>query len=75
MTSAICGDPVQEFVRDVTLGRGLQQKEPKMTRKPQIKSRPSGRMLPVMRHDAAGIDIGAEELFVEIGRASCRERV
>jgi hypothetical protein len=41
-----CGDPVQEFVRDVT----------------SAKPRLSGQMLPILHPDAAGIDIGAEEI-------------
>jgi hypothetical protein len=31
LISAPCGDPAQEFVRDVTSGRRFQQKEPTMT--------------------------------------------
>jgi hypothetical protein len=64
VTSASCGDPVEEFVRDVTSGRRFQQKEPTMTSESKAKSRLSGRMLPILRPDAAGIDIGAEEVFV-----------
>ena len=33
-----------------------------MTSKSKARSRLSGRMLPIMHRDAAGIDIGAEEL-------------
>jgi hypothetical protein len=66
VTSASCGDPVQEFVRDVTPGRRFQQKEPTMTSKSKGKPRLSGRMLPIMHPDAAGIDIGAEEIFVAV---------
>lgn len=32
----------------------------------QGKPRSSGRMLPILHPDAAGIDIGAEELFVAV---------
>jgi hypothetical protein len=66
VTFASCGDPVQEFVRDVTSGRRFQQKEPTMTSKSKAKPRLSGRMLPIMHPDAAGIDIGAEEIFVSV---------
>jgi hypothetical protein len=61
VTAASCGDPVQEFVRDVTSGRRFQQREPTMTSKSKAKPRLSGRMLPILHPDAAGIDIGAEE--------------
>jgi hypothetical protein len=64
VTSVLCGDPVQEFVRDVTSGRRFQQKEPTMTSRSRSKLR--GRMLPIMHPDAAGIDIGAEEIFVAV---------
>ena len=37
-----------------------------MTSKAKPKSRLSGRMLPIMHADAAGIDIGAEEIFVSV---------
>jgi transposase len=37
-----------------------------MPRKSKSKSRSSGRMLPIMHPDAAGIDIGAEEIFVSV---------
>lgn len=37
-----------------------------MTSKPKAKPRRSGRMLPIMHADAAGIDIGAEEIFVSV---------
>jgi transposase len=37
-----------------------------MTSKPKAKPRLSGRMLPIMHPDAAGIDIGAEEIFVSV---------
>lgn len=37
-----------------------------MTSKAKNKSRLSGRMLPIMHPDAAGIDIGAEEIFVSV---------
>jgi len=37
-----------------------------MTSKPKAKPRLSGRMLPIMHADAAGIDIGAEEIFVSV---------
>ena len=37
-----------------------------MSSKPKAKPRLSGRMLPIMHPDAAGIDIGAEEIFVSV---------
>jgi len=37
-----------------------------MTNKAKAKSRWSGRMLPILHPDAAGIDIGAEEIFVSV---------
>jgi transposase len=37
-----------------------------MTSKSKGKPRLSGRMLPIMHADAAGIDIGAEEIFVAV---------
>jgi hypothetical protein len=37
-----------------------------MTSKSKAKPRLSGRMLPIMHPDAAGIDIGAEEIFVSV---------
>ena len=37
-----------------------------MTSKSKGKPRLSGRMLPIMNPDAAGIDIGAEEIFVAV---------
>src|SRR6201997_2081663 len=37
-----------------------------MTSKSKAKPRLSGRMLPIMHPDAAGIDIGAEEIFVAV---------
>ena len=37
-----------------------------MTSKPKAKPGLSGRMLPIMHPDAAGIDIGAEEIFVSV---------
>jgi transposase len=37
-----------------------------MTRKSKSKGKSSGRMLPVMHPDAAGVDIGAEEIFVAV---------
>ena len=39
-----------------------------MTSKSKGKPRLSGRMLPIMPADAAGIDIGAEEIFVAVPR-------
>jgi transposase len=62
------GDPVQEFARLVTSGRGFRQKEPAMAqrKKRKGKTKGTGRMLPVLHPDAAGIDVGAEELFVAV---------
>src|SRR5258708_10626082 len=37
-----------------------------MARKSKSKGKSSGRMLPVMHPDAAGVDIGAEEIFVAV---------
>jgi transposase len=37
-----------------------------MTRKSSQKSKGGSRMLPVMHPDAAGVDIGAEEIFVAV---------
>ena len=37
-----------------------------MTSKSKAKPRSSGRMLPILHPDAAGIDIGAEEIFVAV---------
>jgi transposase len=37
-----------------------------MTSKSRAKPGLSGRMLPIMHPDAAGIDIGAEEIFVSV---------
>jgi transposase len=37
-----------------------------MTSNSKAKPRLSGRMLPIMHPDAAGIDIGAEEIFVAV---------
>ena len=37
-----------------------------MTGKSKAKPRSSGRMLPILHPDAAGIDIGAEEIFVAV---------
>jgi transposase len=37
-----------------------------MTRKSKSKGKSGGRMLPVMHPDAAGVDIGAEEIFVAV---------
>src|SRR2546430_7182446 len=37
-----------------------------MARKTKSKSKSGGRMLPVLHADAAGIDIGAEEIFVAV---------
>jgi transposase len=37
-----------------------------MTRKSKSKGKSGGRMLPVLHEDAAGIDIGAEEIFVAV---------
>ena len=72
MTSVSCGDPVQEFARDLTSGRRFQQKEPTMPRKSKPRSRSCGWMLPIMHPDAAGIDIGSEEIFVSVHRSGYR---
>jgi hypothetical protein len=37
-----------------------------MARKTKSKGKSSGRMLPVLHADAAGVDIGAEEIFVAV---------
>src|SRR5260370_4910153 len=37
-----------------------------MARKSKSKGKSSGRMLPVMHPDAAGVDIGAEEIFFAV---------
>ena len=37
-----------------------------MTRKSKSKTKGSGRMLPVLHPDAAGVDIGAEEIYVAV---------
>jgi hypothetical protein len=37
-----------------------------MERKTKSKGKSSGRMLPVLHADAAGVDIGAEEIFVAV---------
>jgi hypothetical protein len=57
------GDPVQEFARLVTSGRRSQQRGPEMEKKSKSKGKSSGWMLPVMHPDAAGVDIGAEEIL------------
>jgi transposase len=75
MTSASGGDLVQEFARFVTLGRRFQQKEPCMTGKSKSKTKVGSRMLPVMHADAAGIDIGAEEIFVAVPAERAEESV
>ncbi|HMH11977.1 MAG TPA: hypothetical protein VK578_02605 [Edaphobacter sp.] len=38
-----------------------------MAGKSKAKPRLSGRMMPILHPDAAGIDIGAEEIFVAVG--------
>jgi hypothetical protein len=37
-----------------------------MARKSKSKTKGSGRMLPVLHPDAAGVDIGAEEIYVAV---------
>jgi transposase len=37
-----------------------------MARKTKSKGKSSGRMLPVLHAEAAGVDIGAEEIFVAV---------
>jgi transposase len=67
VTTAFGGDPVQEFACFVTSGRRFRQKEePVMAKKSKSKGKGTGRMLPVLHPDAAGIDIGAEEIFVAV---------
>jgi hypothetical protein len=60
------GDPVQEFARFVTLGRRPQQKGVTDDQEELAESKGGSRMLPVMQPDAAGVDIGAEEIFVAV---------
>ena len=66
MTSASCGDPVQEFVRDVTCGPQVPAEGAYDDQQVQSQAKMSGRMLPILYPDAAGIDIGAEEIFVAV---------
>lgn len=40
-----------------------------MARKSKSKTKGSGRMLPVLHTDAAGVDIGAEEIYVAVPSA------
>lgn len=60
------GGPVQEFAFFGTSGRGFEQIGVVMARKSKSEGKRSGRMLPVLHPDAAGIDIGAEEIFVAV---------
>ena len=71
------GDPVQEFARLVTSGRGFRQKDLQMAQRNRRKGKTkgTGRMLPVLHPEAAGIDIGAEELFVAVSPDRSAESV
>jgi transposase len=46
-----------------------------MAKKTKSKSKADARMLPVLRADAAGIDIGAEEIFVAVPAERALESV
>jgi hypothetical protein len=45
-----------------------------MARENKSKGKSGGRMLPVMHPDAAGVDIGAEEIFVAVPASVTRIR-
>jgi transposase len=42
------------------------EREPEVARKGKSKTKSGGRLLPVLHADAAGVDIGAEEIFVAV---------
>ena len=64
MTFAAGNDLVQEFAFNPHLGRFTRSiKEVFMSKKSQKRR---SEMLPVLHPDAAGVDIGAEELFVAV---------
>jgi transposase len=67
MTSASGGDLVQEFARFATLRpRAPAQKESAVGKRTNHKGKGGSRALPVLHPNAAGVDIGAEEIFVAV---------
>ena len=68
MTFASCGDPVQEFVRDVTSGRRFPTEGAYDDQQVRSQARIELDEIPIVHPDAAGIDIGAEEIFIAVPR-------
>jgi hypothetical protein len=64
MTFAVGDDLVQEFAFDPHLGRFTRSIQEVFVSKKNQKRR--SEMLPVLHPDAAGVDVGAEELFVAV---------
>jgi transposase len=69
------GDPVQEFARFVNLGPQVPAESGLTSKKSKSKGKGNGRMLPVLHADTAGIDIGAEEIFVAVSAERTPESV
>lgn len=59
-------DPVQEFAFFVTSGRRFRRKEECMESSKRGRRKTAARLLPVLHPDAAGIDVGAEEVYVAV---------